>query len=226
MEVLDRTEADKKGGHLARRRDGRLVLREIAQCPDAEIEAFQDVRRYRWFNANNLWLHLPSVSDLLHARGGVLGLPLIVNRKPVDPDDPTSPAVVQLETAMGAAVSVFEGARALRVPRARFVPVKTTGDLLLLWSDFYRLEPDFRVTAPPGRQPGDVVVELDGAYFRQVADLERRLPAGAPSLAHCRRLTVRGDVRFGAGVVIEGDVRIEAPAGESLTVTDGTRLAS
>jgi UTP--glucose-1-phosphate uridylyltransferase len=226
MEVLDRTEADKKGGHLARRRDGRLVLREIAQCPDDEVEAFQDVGRYRWFNANNLWLHLPALADVLRARGGVLGLPLIVNRKSVDPDDPKSPAVVQLETAMGAAIGVFDGARALRVPRARFVPVKTTGDLLLLWSDFYRLEPDFRVTAPPGRQPGDVVVDLDGSYFRQVTDLERQVPKGAPSLARCRRLTVRGDVRFGAGVVVEGDVRVEAPAGEPRTIPDGTRLTS
>jgi len=224
MEVLDRTEADKKGGHLARTRDGRLVLREIAQCPDDEIEAFQDVRQYRYFNANNLWLHLPALAGVLRGRGGVLGLPLIVNKKPVDPDDTTSPAVVQLETAMGSAIGIFEGARALRVPRARFVPVKSTSDLLLLWSDFYRLEDDFRVTAVAGRQPGDVVVDLDAGFFRQVTDLQRQVPKGAPSLARCDRLTVRGDVRFGANVVIEGSVRIEAPAGDSYTVPDGARL--
>lgn len=225
MEVLDRTEADKKGGHLARTRDGRLILREIAQCPDDEVTAFQDVSRYRYFNANNLWLNLPALADLLRSRSGVLGLPLIVNKKPVDPDDPTSPAVVQLETAMGSAIGVFDGARALRVPRARFVPVKNTGDLLLLWSDFYRLQPDFRVTAVDGRQPGDVVVDLDSAFFRQVPDLERQMPKGAPSLARCRRLVVKGDVRFGAGVVIEGDVRIEAPKGAPHVVADGTLLA-
>jgi len=224
MEVLDRTEADKKGGHLARTRDGRLVLREIAQCPDDEVEAFQDVTQYRYFNANNLWLHLPALADVLRGRNGVLGLPLIVNKKPVDPDDTSSPAVVQLETAMGSAIGIFEGARALRVPRARFVPVKNTSDLLLLWSDFYRLEDDFRVTAVAGRQPGDVVVDLDGSFFRQVTDLQRQVPKGAPSLRACDRLTVRGDVRFGADVTIEGSVRIEAPAGDSYTVPDGATL--
>src|SRR3954447_25927068 len=36
MEVADRTEADKKGGHIARRRGGGLVLRETAQTPDSD----------------------------------------------------------------------------------------------------------------------------------------------------------------------------------------------
>jgi UTP--glucose-1-phosphate uridylyltransferase len=54
--------------------------------------------------------------------GGVLGLPLIANEKPVDPADPASPKVIQLETAMGAAIGVFPGARAVRVTRTRFVP--------------------------------------------------------------------------------------------------------
>src|SRR5262249_6632657 len=38
MEVADRTAADRKGGHLARRAsDGHLVLREIAQTPEADV---------------------------------------------------------------------------------------------------------------------------------------------------------------------------------------------
>ena len=49
---------------------------------------------------------------------------MIVNRKTVDPTDPGSPEVVQLETAMGAAIGVFEGAAAIHVPRARFAPVE------------------------------------------------------------------------------------------------------
>ena len=44
MEVADRTEADRKGGHVARRREGDgLVLREIAQTPDEDVDAFQDI---------------------------------------------------------------------------------------------------------------------------------------------------------------------------------------
>ena len=110
-EVVDRTEGDRKGGHLARRRGGGgLVLRETAQVPDEDQEAFEDVERHRFFNANNIWVNLRALKAALEERGGVLGLPMIVNRKTVDPNDPSSPEVLQLETAMGAAIGVFEGA--------------------------------------------------------------------------------------------------------------------
>src|ERR671911_2019216 len=119
-EVVDRTEADRKGGHLARRRDdGGLVLRETAQVPDEDQAAFEDTTRHRFFNANNIWVNLRALRETLDARDGVLGLPMIVNRKPVDPTDSSSPEVIQLETAMGAAIGVFDGAGAIHVPRAR-----------------------------------------------------------------------------------------------------------
>ncbi|MFN8543753.1 MAG: UTP--glucose-1-phosphate uridylyltransferase [Candidatus Binatia bacterium] len=224
MEVIDRTEADRKGGHLARRKDGRLLLREVAQCPDDEIESFQDVRVWRYFNANSLWVNLRTLDRVLHERRGVLGLPMITNEKPVDPDDPGSPRVLQLETAMGAAISVFEGAQALRVPRSRFVPVKTTSDLLVLWSDVYTLADDFRVVLSPARTGGAPFVDLDPKFFRRVADLEARVPDGAPSLLHCRRLVVRGDVRFAAGVVVEGEVVVQQDGAVPRVVPAGTRL--
>ena len=65
----------------------------------------------------------------------MFGLPLIRNAKVVDPADPTSPAVYQLESAMGAAIEGFDGARVIVVPRDRFIPVKTTNELALLRSD-------------------------------------------------------------------------------------------
>ena len=125
MEVTDRTEADRKGGHLARRGDG-CVLRETAQTPERTSTRSRTSARHRFFNTNNLWVDLQALETLLEERDSVLGLPLIVNRKTVDPGDKSSPEVFQLETAMGAAVGVFEGARPLRVPRTRFSPVKTT----------------------------------------------------------------------------------------------------
>jgi UTP--glucose-1-phosphate uridylyltransferase len=134
MEVADRTASDRKGGHLARRTaDGGLVLREIAQTPDEDVDAFQDTERHRYFNTNTLWVDLHALRDVL-SDAGVIDLPMIVNRKTVDPGDKGSTPVIQLETAMGAAIGVFEGAAALRVPRSRFVPVKTTNDLLSLRS--------------------------------------------------------------------------------------------
>jgi UTP--glucose-1-phosphate uridylyltransferase len=208
MEVADRTEADKKGGHIARRRGDGLVLREVAQTPDEDLDAFQDVRRHRYFNTNSLWLDLRTLADLMRERGGVLGLPLIANRKTLDPADPESPAVIQIETAMGAAIAVFEGAAALRVERSRFTPVKTTNDLLVLRSDAYRLTPDVHVELVPERAP---LVDLDSSYYKLLRDFEARFPGGPPSLVACERLEVRGDVSFGRGVVVRGSVRIEGP---------------
>jgi UTP--glucose-1-phosphate uridylyltransferase len=207
MEVAERTEADRKGGHLARRRGGGLVLREIAQTPESDEDTFQDITRHRFFNTNTLWVDLRALADLLAHGKGVLGLPMIVNRKTVDPADSSSPAVIQLETAMGAAIDVFEGARALRVPRRRFAPVKTTDDLLVLRSDAYVLTDDAEVVLDPRRAAGGAgppVAVLDPAFFKLLDDFEARFPQGPPSLVEAERLEVRGDVVFGRDVVVRG----------------------
>jgi UTP--glucose-1-phosphate uridylyltransferase len=224
MEVADRTEADRKGGHVARRRDGGgLVLREIAQTPDEDVDAFQDVSRHRYFNTNTLWVDLEALRALLDERDGVLGLPMIVNRKTVDPTDKGSPEAIQLETAMGAAIDVFDGAQALRVPRTRFAPVKTTNDLLALRSDAYALTGDARVQPAEGRD-GPPLVDLDDEHYKLLPDFEARFPAGAPSLVACERLAVEGDVRFGAGVVVRGSVSIEHTGEGQLRIEDGAVL--
>jgi UTP--glucose-1-phosphate uridylyltransferase len=209
MEVCPRTAADRKGGHLAARADdGRLVLRESAQTPPEDVDSFQDTERWTWFNTNNLWVDLRALAAALGERDGVLGLPMIVNRKTVDPGDPGSPEVVQIETAMGAAIAAFSGARALEVARGRFAPVKTTNDLLVLRSDAYRLGEDGRVE----RVGGPDRVDLDPDHYKLVDDFEARFPEGPPSLRECSSLVVRGDVAFGAGVVCRGDVELEGPA--------------
>jgi UTP--glucose-1-phosphate uridylyltransferase len=221
MEVAQRTEADRKGGHIARRReDGRLVLRETAQTPEEDLEALQDVGRHPYVNTNNLWVDLEALRTTLSEREGVLGLPIIVNRKTADPTDADSPAVVQLETAMGAAIGVFDGARALHVPRRRFAPVKTTNDLLALRSDAYVLHDDKRVELAPARDEPPVV-DLDSGVYKLIAEFERRFPGGPPSLVECERLVVEGDVTFGSDVVVRGSVTIRGPA----RIEDGTVLA-
>jgi UTP--glucose-1-phosphate uridylyltransferase len=224
MEVADRTPADRKGGHLARRvSDGGLVLREIAQTPDDDVEAFQDISRHRYFNTNNLWLDLRALDERLRSGGGVLALPMIVNRKTVDPRDGGSTRVVQLETAMGAAIGVFDGAQALRVPRRRFAPVKTTNDLLGLRSDAYVVDDAWEVALAPSRS-GPPVVDLDPAWFKRVGDFEARFAAGAPSLLECETLDVIGDVAFGADVVVRGRVRVGAEGAEQRRIDDGAVL--
>jgi UTP--glucose-1-phosphate uridylyltransferase len=166
-------------------------------------------------------VNLRALDSLMEARDGVLGLPMIVNRKTVDPGDSSSPEVIQLETAMGAAIDVFDGAAAVRVPRSRFAPVKTTNDLLVVRSDVYELDDDSRVVAVREKLP---LVDLDSAHFKLLADFEARFPGGAPSLVDCERLAVEGDVRFGAGVVVRGVVEVSQSGDEPLVVPDGRVL--
>jgi UTP--glucose-1-phosphate uridylyltransferase len=225
MEVTDRTEADRKGGHIAiRREDGRFVLRETAQTPEEDLPALQDINLHRYVNTNNLWMDLRALQAALQERDGVLGLPLIRNRKTVDPTDKSSPAVYQLESAMGAAIQVFEDARPLRVPRTRFAPVKTTDDLLALRSDAYVLGEGARVTLAPEREGRVPVISLDGDHFKIMRDFDARFPAGPPSLKACDRFTVEGDVRFGRGVVARGTVTVRQEGDGQRVVEDGAVL--
>src|SRR5215207_3141224 len=219
MEVTDRTEADRKGGHIACRGDG-YVLRETAQTPEEDLDALQDIGRHRYVNTNNLWVDLQALKTLLEERSGVLGLPLIVNKKTVDPGDKSTPEIYQLETAMGAAVGVFDGARPLRVPRTRFSPVKTTEDLLALRSDAYVLRDDARVELDDRRGGTPPVVDLDDEHYKKLADFDERFPDGAPSLVEAERITVEGDVKFGRDVVVRGKVTVTGPA----EVEDGSVL--
>lgn len=206
MEVATRTEADKKGGHIAQQLNGQLILREVAQCPEADLPAFQDITRHAYFNTNNIWVNLRQLKQLLDANNNVLKLPMIRNMKTVDPKDSHSPAVYQLETAMGAAIGVFPGAQVLHVHRDRFLPVKTCDDLLRLRSDIYTLDEAFCLVQANEAPP--TIVALDGRFYKLIADFEARFPHGAPSLRDCARLVVQGDVAFGTGVVCRGEVRL------------------
>jgi hypothetical protein len=74
--VCERTAADKKGGHLARRKaDGKYMLRESAMCPDADKAAFEDISLHKYFNTNNLWVNLPllKVGGVASKREGGMG---------------------------------------------------------------------------------------------------------------------------------------------------------
>jgi UTP--glucose-1-phosphate uridylyltransferase len=207
LEAVRGTAADRKGGHLARYR-GKVVLRETAQVPDGDT-SFTDIQRWRWYNTNNIWIDLRALRDLQAADPAAPSLPLIVNRETVDPRDPASTPVIQLESAMGAAIGSIPGARAVHVPRSRFAPVKTTDDLLVIRSDAYELTSDGRMR--PGFDGTGPVVTLDKDFFKLLPDFEQRFPAGPPSLRHCRRFEVDGDVTFGAGVVAMGEVRVTGP---------------
>jgi UTP--glucose-1-phosphate uridylyltransferase len=210
IEAVRRTPSDVKGGHFARRKsDGRIVLRETAQTSKEDRAALADLDRHRFCSTNNLWFDLRAMTEAIEARHGILGLPLIRNAKTVDPGDPSSPEVIQIETAMGAAIEVFEGATTIEVGRDRFVPVKTTNDLLVLRSDVYDVGKDFVLSPVSDQLP---FVDLDSDYYKLVPEFERRFPEGAPSLREATSLKVQGDWTFGREVKVKGDVSLETAA--------------
>ncbi|HWJ82340.1 MAG TPA: UTP--glucose-1-phosphate uridylyltransferase [Nocardioides sp.] len=227
IEAVRRTPSDRKGGHFARRKaDGRIVLRETAQTPDADQEALADLTRHKYCSTNNLWFDLVAMRDTLDQRDGILGLPLIRNVKHLDPSDKSTPEVVQIECAMGAAVEVFDDSRLIEVGRDRFVPVKTTNDLLVLRSDVYDIGSDFVLDQVAAEVP---FVDLDGQFYKLVGEFDKRFPDGAPSLAKATSVTIDGDFTFGRDVQLVGEVRLESPAAERVPageVITGSEAAS
>ena len=214
METCKRTEADKKGGHLARdKQTGQLLLREVAQAPQEDgevIPAFSDIERYNQFNTNSIWLDLAHVIRMAELYDDCIPLPLIRNVKPVDTEDRSSRPVIQIETAMGAAINLFSGARALEVPRERFMPVKTNNDLLLVMSDWYEVTHDGRLVpheSTKGRPAPSI--SLDPKYYGMINDFSRRVQV-CPSLREASALTVIGDWEFRDPMTISGSVTLSS----------------
>jgi len=225
MEVAEKTAADIKGGHLARHINGRLILREAAQCPRDEIAAFEDIARYRFFNTNNIWINLNAL-NILFEKDHTIHLPMILNPKTVDPRNANSSAVFQIETAMGAAISLFDGTTAVKVPRTRFFPVKSCNDLLSLRSDCYVLGENENLSINPRRvtagRPDIVKIKLDPNFYGKIDLLEERFQEGLPSLVDCESLNIEGNVYFESEVSIRGSVSIKNNLDAPAVIKKGT----
>ncbi len=226
MEVVRRTAMHKKGGHLARKTaDGRLILREIAQCPEHDLDSFQDIRKYWCFNSNNIWLDLEAVLGALEENDGFLALPMIRNEKYLVPKNADTPRVYQIETAMGAAITSFAESKAIQVPVGRFLPVKKSPDLLVVQSDRYHLNDDYDLIENPECAGSDIRIDLDDEYYGTYGDLVKRFPDGPPSLVECGSLTIHGDVLFGKNVKLLGDVVIRNQTGGQVRIPDGKAVS-
>jgi len=215
-------------GHLARKKNGRLILREIAQCPEEEVGAFKDIRRYRFFNTNNIWINLEFLNDLIEKEKAIR-LPMILNPKTLDPRNESSPGVFQVETAMGAAISLFEGATSVKVPRSRFFPVKKCNDLLAVRSDCYVFSvfsKEKNLMLNPARilknKPDTIKINLDPKYYGKIDLLEERFKDGVPSLVDCESLTIEGDVFFQKNVTVKGEVKIKNSKNSHADIKEGT----
>ncbi|NEG69123.1 UTP--glucose-1-phosphate uridylyltransferase [Bifidobacterium choloepi] len=203
IEVARRTPADRKGGHIVRdKRTGRLMLREMTQVhPDDKADAM-DIHKHPYFNTNSIWVRIDALRELLEKYDGVLPLPVIRNAKTVDPTNPDSTKVIQLETAMGAAVGLFDGAICVEVDRMRFLPVKTTDDLFIMRSDRFHLTDSYEMEDGNYLFPD---VKLDPRYYKNIHDFDERFPYSVPSLAAANSVTIEGDWTFGRNVSFYGD---------------------
>ena len=221
MEVVPRTPSDVKGGHIARHINGRLILRESAQCPQDEMDAFKDIKLYRFFNTNNIWINLKVLEKLIE-KHNTINLPIIKNQKTLDPRDENTPKVFQVETAMGAAISLFEGATAIRVPTSRFVPVKKCNDLLAIRSDRFVFSKEDNLILNPRISSQTIAIDLDQKYYGKIDLFDERFAEGIPSLIDCESLTIDGDVRFEKNVTIKGEVVIINIGKSQMVIKEGS----
>ncbi|XP_057539183.1 UTP--glucose-1-phosphate uridylyltransferase isoform X2 [Amaranthus tricolor] len=201
MEVTPKTLADVKGGTL------------ISYEGKVQVNEFKSIEKFKIFNTNNLWVNLNAIKRLVEA--DALKMEIIPNPKEVD-----GVKVLQLETAAGAAIRFFDNAIGINVPRARFLPVKATSDLLLVQSDLYTVVDGFVIRNPARNNPANPTIEL-GPEFKKVSNFLSRFKS-IPSIIELDSLKVSGDVWFGAGVVLKGKVAINAKSGVKLEIPDDT----
>jgi len=216
MEVTDKTRADVKGGTLINY-EGKTRLLEVAQVPKEHEEDFKSVKKFNVFNTNNLWINMNSVQRIIEER--TLDMEIIVNPKTLD----NGLNVYQLETAVGAAMKCFDNAVGINVPRARFLPVKKTSDLLLVMSNLYSLDHGALVMSPKRMFPSTPLVKLGDNNFKKVSAFLSRF-GSIPDMLELDHLTVSGDVTFGRGVSVRGTVIIIANHGDRIDIPAGAIL--
>lgn len=215
MEITDKTTADVKGGTLIEY-DDTLRLLEIAQVPKERVNDFKSVKTFKYFNTNNLWIKLDAIDRVVS--DGSLSMEIIVNPKTLRDGVP----VIQLETAIGAAMKCFRRGLGVRVPRSRFLPVKKTSDLLLVMSDLYELQHGALVMSPRRVFPMTPSITLGGHFVKNREFMSRF--ASIPGVVDLDHLTVSGDVTFGKGVTLKGTVIIVSALGDNIDIPAGSVL--
>lgn len=212
MEVTDKTRADIKGGTLIEY-GGVIKLLEIAQVPSAHVEDFKSVKKFKIFNTNNLWVSLRAIKRVVES-GVLKDMDVIANPKTVG-----GKSIVQLETAVGAAIQFFKNAHGINVPRDRFLPVKSTSDLLAIQSDLYKVSHGTLIMNP-ARHFGQAPIVKLGSHFKDVSSFNSRF-ASTPNMLELDQLTVAGDVYFGNNVTLKGTVIIVANHGARIDIPSG-----
>lgn len=216
MEVTEKTKADVKGGTLINY-ENKLRLLEIAQVPKEHVDEFKSVKKFKYFNTNNLWVKLDAMARAL--KENIMNMEIIINNKSLE----KGVNVIQLETAVGAAMKCFNEAIGINVPRSRFLPVKKTSDLLLVMSNLYTLKNGSLVMSPQRMFPTTPLVKLGDNNFAKVKEFLSRFD-NIPDVLELDHLTVSGDVTFGRGISLKGTVIIIANHGDRIDIPSGANL--
>lgn len=217
MELTNKTRADVKGGTIIDY-DGSVRLLEIAQVPKEHVEEFKSIKKFKYFNTNNLWINLKAIKRVVE--NNELEMEIIPNSKTIKQGGQDIP-VLQLETAVGAAIRHFKGAHGVNVPRTRFLPVKTTSDLLLVKSDLYSVSRG-HMEISPSRFGGSPLIKL-GNHFKKVSDFQARIPH-MPKILELDHLTITGNVFMGKDVTLKGTVIIVCEEGKKIDIPNGSVL--
>ncbi|MBL0691262.1 MAG: UTP--glucose-1-phosphate uridylyltransferase [SAR324 cluster bacterium] len=215
MEVTPQTISDKKGGVLVKNLAGKIALAEISQLSSPFLDKFTKPQQCLPFNTNNIWIHLPSLINL-QAKGN-LNLPIIVNKKTIQGED-----IIQLETAMGSAISCFDSAKLLLVDKSRFLPVKSCDDLFLIQSNLFTLKNGYLINNQQRKSDQLPLIQL-GKYFYNIKDYQKRLPT-IPNILDLESLSITGNVWFSSNITLKGRVKIIAKD-KPIIIPSGSLLA-
>ncbi|KAI5962373.1 UGP1 [Candida pseudojiufengensis] len=218
MELTDKTRADVKGGTLINYQ-GEVRLLEIAQVPKEHVEEFKSIKKFKYFNTNNLWINLKAIKNLVESNS--IEVEIIPNQKTILKGK-SEINVLQLETAVGAAIRHFKGAHGVVVPRSRFLPVKTCSDLLLVKSDLFYLEHGALKLDPTRDGFSNPLIKL-GSHFKKVSGFQSRIPH-MPKILELDHLTITGNVSIGKGVQLKGTVIIVCNDGDKIDIPNGSIL--
>ena len=220
MELTDKTKADVKGGTIINY-DNSVRLLEIAQVPKEHTNEFKSIKKFKYFNTNNIWMSLSAIKRVVE--NNELEMEIIPNNKsiPADKKGESDVNIVQLETAVGAAIRHFQNAHGVNVPRRRFLPVKTCSDLMLVKSDLYSLKHGQLIMHQDRFGPAPLI-KL-GSDFKKVSDFQKRI-SSIPKILELDHLTITGAVNLGRGVILKGTVIIVASEGSTIDIPPGSEL--
>jgi UTP--glucose-1-phosphate uridylyltransferase len=195
MEVTEKTRADLQGGTLVSYKEKPYLL-EMSQVPPQHLEEFRSINKFQTFNTNNLWVNLRAIQRLVAQ--DIIDIPPIVSIR----TGKNNVKIVQLETAAGGAIPYFKNFVGIKVPRSRFLPVKSSSDLFLVQSNLFQIKHGSLVMNPERPMLTIPIVKL-GLEFQSASQYAERFEKGIPNIMELEHLTVAGDVKFGSDITLK-----------------------